>query len=137
MSLMQRLNGIIARFNELEKKLLDPTSLGQNFAKISKEHSDMAEVVATIHEYQAAQKELAEIKQMLADSGLDREMRSMLEEEDFALGKKILDLEQQIKIALLPKDSADEKNAIIEVRAGTGGEEAALFGYKLFAMYQR
>lgn len=137
MSLMQRLNGIITRFNELEKKLLDPTSLGQNFAKISKEHSDMTEIVASIQNYQGAQNELSEIKQMLSDASLDKEMIALLEEEQFSLGKKIIELEQQIKIALLPKDSADEKNAIIEVRAGIGGEEAALFAYKLFAMYQR
>lgn len=137
MSLMQRLDGIIARFNELEKKLLDPNSLGQSFAKISKEHSDMAELIDSIRGYQSTQKELLEIKQMLADKALDKEMRSMMEDEEFSLGKKVIELEQQIKIALLPKDSADEKNAIIEVRAGTGGEEAALFAYKLFAMYQR
>jgi peptide chain release factor 1 len=64
-------------------------------------------------------------------------MRDMLEEEKFTLSKKAPELEHQIKITLLPKDSADEKNAIIEVRAGTGGEEAALFAYKLFHMYQR
>jgi len=137
MSLIQKLDGILAKFNELEKKLLDPSSLGQSFAKISKEHSDMQEVVAVILQFQNAQKELSDIEQMLADSGLDKEMHEMMEEEKFNLSKKILELEQQIKIALIPKDLADEKNAIIEVRAGTGGEEAALFAYKLFHMYQR
>ena len=137
MSLTEKLSGIVAKFNELEKKLQDPSALGQNFAKISKEHSDMQEVVAIIHEYQNAQKEFADIEQMLTDSSLDKEMRDMMEEEKFNLSKKIPDLEHQIKIALIPKDSADEKNAIIEVRAGTGGEEAALFAYKLFQMYHR
>ena len=137
MSLIQKLDGILAKFNELEKKLQDPTSLGQSFAKISKEHSDMQEVVAVILQFQTSQKELNDIEQMLTDSSLDKEMREMMEEERFNLSKKIPELEQQIKIALLPKDSADEKNAIIEVRAGTGGEEAALFAYKLFHMYQR
>jgi peptide chain release factor 1 len=64
-------------------------------------------------------------------------MRDMLEVERFDLGKKLPEIEQKIKLSLLPKDVADEKNAILEVRAGTGGEEAALFAYKLFAMYQR
>ncbi len=137
MSLNQKLDSIIVKFNELEKKLQDPSGLGQNFAKISKEHSDMQEVVASIHEYQNAQKEMADVEAMLADSSLDKEMRDMLEEEKFNLSKKVPELEHQIKITLLPKDSADEKNAIIEVRAGTGGEEAALFAYKLFHMYQR
>lgn len=137
MSLNQKLDSIVAKFNELEKKLQDPANLGQNFAKISKEHSDMQEVVASIHEYKNAQQEAKDVEAMLADSTLDKEMRDMLEEEKFTLSKKVPELEHQIKITLLPKDSADEKNAIIEVRAGTGGEEAALFAYKLFHMYQR
>ncbi len=137
MSITEKLSGIVAKFNELEKKLQDPTGLGQSFAKISKEHSDMQEVVGIIHEYQNAQKEYVDIEQMLTDSSLEKEMRDMMEEEKFNLSKKIPDLEHQIKIALIPKDSADEKNAIIEVRAGTGGEEAALFAYKLFQMYHR
>jgi peptide chain release factor 1 len=137
MSLNQKLDSIVAKFNELEKKLQDPNNLGQNFAKISKEHSDMQEVVASIHEYKNAQQEAKDVDAMLADSSLDKEMRDMLEEEKFTLSKKVPELEHQIKITLLPKDSADEKNAIIEVRAGTGGEEAALFAYKLFHMYQR
>jgi peptide chain release factor 1 len=137
MSLNQKLDSIVAKFNELEKKLQDPNNLGQNFAKISKEHSDMQEVVASIHEYKIAQQEARDVEAMLADSSLDKEMRDMLEEEKFTLSKKVPELEHQIKVTLLPKDSADEKNAIIEVRAGTGGEEAALFAYKLFHMYQR
>ncbi len=137
MSLNQKLDSIVAKFNELEKKLQDPDNLGQNFAKISKEHSDMQEVVASIHEYKNAQQEAMDVEAMLADKTLDKEMRDMLEEEKFTLSKKVPELEHQIKITLLPKDSADEKNAIIEVRAGTGGEEAALFAYKLFHMYQR
>ena len=137
MSLNQKLDSIVAKFNELEKKLQDPNNLGQNFAKISKEHSDMQEVVASIHEYKIAQQEAKDVDAMLADSALDKEMRDMLEDEKFTLSKKVPELEHKIKVTLLPKDSADEKNAIIEVRAGTGGEEAALFAYKLFHMYQR
>ncbi len=136
MSFTPKLNGIVAKFNELEKKLLDPASLGQNFAKVSKEHSDMAPVVALIDEYRKAQKEAADIDEILPLT-TDQDMRNMLEQERFDLSKKIPDLEQQMKISLLPKDAADEKNAILEVRAGTGGEEAALFAYKLFAMYQK
>ncbi len=136
MSFTPKLNGIVTKFAELEKKLLDPSALGQNFARISKEHSDMIPVVALIGEYRQAQKEAADIDEILPAT-TDQEMRNMLEQERFDLSKKIPDLEQQMKIALLPKDAADEKNAILEVRAGTGGEEAALFAYKLFAMYQK
>lgn len=136
MSFTPKLNGIVTKFAELEKKLLDPSALGQNFARISKEHSDMIPVVALIGEYRQAQKEAADIDEILPAT-TDQEMRNMLEQERFDLSKKIPDLEQQMKIALLPKDAADEKNAILEVRAGTGGEEAALFAYKLFSMYQK
>ncbi len=137
MSLDQKFEGIVNRFCDLEKKLLDPSALGQNFAKISKEHSDLVDLVALIRQFQAATKEQDDIIAMLVDSTTDKEMRQMLEEEKLALSKKIPGLEQKIRIALLPKDDADEKNAIIEVRAGTGGEEAALFAYKLFSMYHR
>lgn len=136
MSFTEKLDGIVAKFNELEKKLLDPSALGNNFAKVSKEHSDAAPIVALIQEYQKSQKEIIDIDEMLP-STTDKDMRDMMESERFDLTKKIPDLEQQIKLALLPKDAADEKNAILEVRAGTGGEEAALFAARLFAMYQR
>jgi len=136
MSFTQKLEGIVTKFHELEKKLLDPSSLGQNFAKVSKEHSDMTPIVALIDEYRKAQKEMADIDEMLPLTD-DKEMRDMMEVERFDLSKKIPEIEQQIKLSLLPRDAADEKNAILEVRAGTGGEEAALFAYKLFAMYQK
>ncbi|MBM3579760.1 MAG: peptide chain release factor 1 [Alphaproteobacteria bacterium] len=136
MSFTQKLDGIVTKFNELEKKLLDPVALGQNFAKISKEHSDAAPVVALIGEYRKMQKDIADIDEMLPATD-DKDMRDMMEVERFDLTKKLPELEQKIKLALLPRDAADEKNAILEVRAGTGGEEAALFAYKLFAMYQR
>jgi peptide chain release factor 1 len=136
MSFTQKLDGIVAKFHELEKKLLDPSALGQNFAKISKEHSDMAPIVELVGEYRKAQKEIAEIDEILPITS-DKDMRDMMEAERFDLSKKIPEIEQKIKLALLPRDAADEKNAILEVRAGTGGEEAALFAYKLFAMYQK
>ena len=95
MSLNQKLDSIVAKFNELEKKLQDPNNLGQNFAKISKEHSDMQEVVASIHEYKIAQQEARDVEAMLADSSLDKEMRDMLEEEKFTLSKKVPELEHK------------------------------------------
>lgn len=136
MSFTQKLDGIVAKFNELEKKLLDPAGLGQNFARVSKEHSDAAPVVELIGEYRKMQKDIADINEMLPITE-DKDMRDMLEIERFDLGKKLPEIEQRIKLSLLPKDAADEKNAILEVRAGTGGEEAALFAYKLFVMYQK
>jgi len=136
MSLIQKLDGLVAKFAELEKKVLDPSALGQSFAKISKEHSDMIPIVELIAEYKRVQKEIADIDEILP-SITDKEMKDMMDQERFELNKKFPEIEQQIKISLLPRDAADEKNAILEVRAGTGGEEAGLFAYKLFAMYQK
>ena len=119
------------KFHELEKKLLDPSALGQNFAKVSKEHSDMAPIVAFVDEYRKSQREMAEIDEMLPTI-TDKDMKEMMESERFDLSKKIPEIEHKVKLALLPRDAADEKSAILEVRAGTGGEEAALFAYKLF-----
>lgn len=136
MSFTQKLDGIVTKFHELEKKLLDPSGLGQNFARISKEHSDAAPVVELIGEYRKMQKDIADLDEMLPITE-DKDMRDMMEAERFDLNKKLPEIEQQIKLSLLPKDAADEKNAILEVRAGTGGEEAALFAYKLFSMYQK
>ncbi len=136
MSFTEKLDAIVIRFKDLEQKLLDPNSLGSNFAKISKEHSDMQIVVELIETYRKKQQELRDILEMLKNIE-EKEMKELLEQESIELNKIIPTFEKQIKLALLPKDSADEKNAILEVRAGTGGEEAALFGYKLFSMYQR
>jgi len=136
MSFTQKLSALVTKYDELEKKLLDPNALGSSYAKVSKEHSELLPIVALIHEYQKTQKELKEIQDALPSTA-DKEMKDMMEEEKMELEKKLPILEQQMKISLLPKDVADEKNAILEIRAGTGGEEAALFGYKLFHMYQK
>jgi len=136
MSFTQKLEGIVNKFRALEQKLQDPSSLGQDFAKVSKEHSDLTPIVEIIEEYKKATKDLNDILEMLPETD-DKEMKEMMESEKEELEDQLPELEQKIKIALLPKDEADEKNAILEVRAGTGGEEAALFAYKLFAMYQK
>lgn len=134
MSFDERLHNIIKQYEELEKKVSDPGSLsGQDFARMSKEYSDRGQVISIIREFIKAKEELESLKEMLKDP----EMKDMAEEEVISLEKQIPDMEHAIKIALLPKDEADEKNAILEVRAGTGGEEAALFAATLFRMYQR
>ena len=136
MSLIKKLDGIIAKFQELENKLQNPSGLGQEFAKISKEHANMSPIVDIAREYQNATGELNDVSELIPVTE-EKDMKDMLEQEKSDLEKKLLTLESQLKIALIPKDEADEKNAILEVRAGTGGEEAALFAYKLFAMYQK
>lgn len=137
MSLTEKLNIIVTKHAELEKRLLDPSALGNDYARVSKEHSDMTPVVELINQLTKTRQESDDIAQMLASDAMDKDMKDMMEQEKFDLDKKIPDIEKELQLSLLPKDAADEKNAILEVRAGTGGEEAALFAYRLFSMYQR
>jgi peptide chain release factor 1 len=137
MSISDKLDTLVKKYHDLSEKLMDPAALGSDYAKISKEYSDLGPVVENINNFRKAEKELHDIKEMLEGSDIDQEMKNMMVEEKFNLEKSIEELDKQIKISLLPKDEADEKNAILEVRAGTGGEEAALFAATLFNMYQR
>jgi len=137
-SLNENLEKILARFDELGDLMVDPQfAASGEFAKMSKEYSDLTPVVESVRELQEAQAEAADLAVMMADPETDAEMREMAEAEFLELKDKIPELEKNIQIRLLPKDEADEKNAILEVRAGTGGEEAALFAADLFRMYQR
>jgi len=108
---------------------------GGEFAKLSKEYSDLTPIVETGMALKQATAELVEAKAMI--NGKDAEMRELALEEKDQLDKLIPKLTEELQIALLPKDEADAKNAILEVRAGTGGDEAALFAAELFRMYQR
>ena len=136
MQFKDKLDMLIKRHDELRDAMASPDA-GSEFAKISKEFSDLSPIVDSINALNKANSELKSMKEMLADSECDAEMKKMAEEEARNLEKQIPELTQQVQIALLPKDAADEKNAIIEVRAGTGGEEAGLFAAQLFRMYQR
>ena len=136
MSFSEKLDSILVKFTAVEEKLQDPSALGQGFAKISKEHSHLMPIVEIIHRYKKTSKEIEEIEGDLPAAD-DKEMKDMMEEELADLKGELPTIEQELKVALLPKDEADEKNAILEVRAGTGGEEAALFANKLFNMYQK
>lgn len=129
-----QLQKILARHEELASLMADPAK-GADFAKNAKEYSDLNEVVGAIKELNQAEKERQDLSLLLKDG--DSEMRALAEGELQNLKDKIPNLERQIQLALLPKDEADEKNAILEVRAGTGGEEAALFAAVLFRMYTR
>jgi peptide chain release factor 1 len=135
MSFADKLAKVIDRRRELGETLgsgaIDPKS----FAKLSKEYSDLEPVVTAIETLQRTQSELADLEALRAEA--DPEMKAMAESEYFALKAKLPEIERDVQAMLLPKDAADEKNAILEVRAGTGGEEAALFAAALFRMYQR
>ncbi len=107
------------------------------YVKLNKEFSELSPVVAQIDALRKAEAENADLEQMIRDPGADKEMVDLAYAERASLAERITDLEHQLRIALLPKDSADEKSAILEVRAGTGGDEAALFAADLFRMYTR
>ncbi len=135
MNFDDRLELLVRRHDELRDAM--STASGNDFQKISKEYADLTPIVETIAEYQKARDGLADIKAMIADPACDAEMKALATEEMHELQKSIPELTHKVQIALLPKDAADEKNAILEVRAGTGGDEAALFAADLFRMYQR
>lgn len=138
MSIEAKLDKIIARFGTLNEKMLDPSSLtSDEYIKVTKEHSDIKNVVEIANEYKVTKKNLEEAYSIVKDSSSDPALKEMAEMEIGELKTKIEQLDHSLKLALLPKDEADAKNAILEVRAGTGGDEAALFAAVLFRMYNR
>ncbi len=131
-----KLNLILRRHEEIEARLAAGAG-GAEFSGLSRELSELGPVVDAIRNWRMAQTDLAGVEAMLADKAIDADLHALAEEEKAGADVAIAALEQQIRIALLPKDSADEGSAILEVRAGTGGDEAALFAGDLFRMYQR
>lgn len=138
MSFEDTLEIIVRRRDEVGDLLARGDQLsGTDFVKYSKEYSDLTPVVETINGFQAAKKSIKDLEAMLADPACDAEMRGMAEDELREVQGSIPEMMRKVQLALLPKDAADEKNAILEVRAGTGGDEAGLFAADLFRMYQR
>ena len=133
MSLLLKLNQIVTRHAELQAALSAGTLDSQKFVAASKEYADLGPLVEAVNEWHKAERELKDAEAMAADP----DMKAMAEEEAAELRKRLPELERTVKRMLLPKDAADEKNAILEIRAGTGGDEAALFAADLFRMYQR
>jgi peptide chain release factor 1 len=131
-----KLDLILRRHEEISARLAQGAEAAA-FVALSRELSDMSDVVDAIRAYRTEAKELQGITALLADPNLDAEMRALADDERKTGEERLADLEQKVKIALLPKDAADEKSAILEIRAGTGGDEAALFAGDLFRMYQR
>jgi len=125
---------MVTRHAELSTAMADPART-REFAKLAKEYSELSPVVEGINTLRRAQVEQAELEELA--KGPDPEMRKLAESELDAVRKRLLTLDEKVKTLLLPRDEADEKNAILEVRAGTGGDEAALFAAELFRMYQR
>lgn len=137
MSINEKLANVVNRHDELLALLSDAKVSSDDLIKMNKELSNLIPIVEKVKKFEAWQNQMKEARVMIDDASLDKEMRSLAEIEFFEIKEKLPALEQEIKIALLPKDEEDEKNAILEIRAGTGGDEAALFGAVLFGMYQR
>jgi peptide chain release factor 1 len=131
-----RLDRVLMRAEELEA-LLQSGLDGTAYVAATREASAIAEVAAEISALRRAERELAEAEALRDAAGTDPEMRAMAEEEARELAERVGALARSVRIALLPKDEADERNAILEVRAGAGGDEAALFASDLFEMYRR
>jgi len=126
------------RYEEINRMLSDPDVIADKdmYRKLMKEHSDLEELVNTYREYKEIQKALKEARALL-DEKLDDDFRELVKEEYEEKSSRMEELQQQLKLLLLPKDPNDEKNVIIEIRGGAGGDEAALFCADLFRMYTR
>ena len=129
---IDRLEQIVSRFQFLEAKLNEELS-GTDIAKISREYAELRPVVDEINEYKALLSALEEAEELVSDP----DMKALAEDEVSNLKEKIPKTEQNLQLALLPKDNADARPAILEIRPGTGGDEAALFAGNLLRMYQR
>ncbi|MEA2832135.1 MAG: peptide chain release factor 1 [Methylobacteriaceae bacterium] len=132
----QKLDLILRRHEELSAKLTESAD-GASYVAASRELASLDDLVAAARVYRAAQDEVAGLNAMLAEPGLDAEMRGLAETELQDAERRLSHSEEELRLALLPKDAADERGVILEVRAGTGGDEAALFAGDLFRMYQR
>jgi peptide chain release factor 1 len=136
--MFDRLAAVEDRYEKLNELLSDPDVVSdpKKLREYSKEQSDIQETVQTYREYKQVKEELQDAKMLLEDK-LDAEMREMVKEEVATLEERAKQLEEQLKILLIPKDPNDDKNVIMEIRGAAGGEEAALFAGDLFRMYSR
>jgi peptide chain release factor 1 len=134
---IDKVENIVSRFNELENILAKPDLKKDEFVNNSKEYSNLNEIISYAKDYLKVLDDLKSTKNILEDKSTDKEFYEMAEKELKDLKQQEEDCVKRLKVFLLPKDEADEKNAIIEIRAGTGGMEAALFAADLFNMYQK
>jgi peptide chain release factor 1 len=137
LSYEQNLERVATRYLELRDTLSSMVDDPETFQRLSREFAELTPVAEAIEELRLRQSEAADLAGLIADPETDIEMRALAEEEFVALKERLPGLERDIMILLLPKDAADERSAILEIRAGTGGDEAALFAAELFQMYQR
>jgi peptide chain release factor 1 len=138
LTLTEKLNQLGTRYDELTHQLstAELVSDSARFQKVAKQHAELEEIVAKHREFKQIEKDLAGAHQMLMEAE-DAEMKQMAHEEEKQLGARKEQVERELKLLLLPKDPLDDKSVIVEIRAGTGGDEAALFAGDLFRMYSR
>ena len=132
----QKLDALLARHKAIESELATQVT-PETYVKLSREFAELGPVVETVTNYRNVVSEIGDLDALIADSSTDAEMRTMAAAEKPQLEQRRAALEQEIKLALLPKDAMDERNVILEIRAGTGGDEASLFAGNLFRMYER
>jgi len=137
-TLLEKLEGLEHKFEEISTLITDPSVISdmQRFVKLNKEYRDLEQIMATKKEYQTMLSHVSEAKEIL-EAETDPEMREMAKAELTELEPKIPEMEEAIKLLLIPADPEDSKNAIVEIRGGTGGDEAAIFAGDLFRMYSK
>jgi len=137
MQFAQKLAQLEKRFDELTQQMADPALIadGDKYRKVTKEQAELSEIVGKYREWKSAEDSLSQARPMLQEK--DPELRVMAEEEVTRLEPELARIEEEIKVLLLPKDPKDEKNVVLEIRAGTGGDEATLFAAEVFRMYSR
>ena len=135
--MFENLAGVEGRFLELEQQLADPDVVSdiKQYTALLKEHKNMTPIVETYRVYKKAEEDLDEAKAILEDSGSDREFRELAQEELSAAKETMEETAEKLKVLLLPRDPNDDKNVIVEIRSGAGGDEAALFAGSLLRMY--
>ena len=135
--LFDKLSFIETQYEELSRKISDPDVIADQevWQKLCREHSAISPVVEKYREYKKNVETMEESRQIMDDSSQDKDFRDMAEEEFYAARDNIETLEEELKVLLLPKDPNDDKNVIVEIRGGAGGDEAALFANSLFRMY--
>jgi peptide chain release factor 1 len=131
----QKLDALLTRHAEVEAALAGQHN--SDFVKLSREFSELEPIIESIKAYRAASRELTELEALIDDPATDPEMRALADGEKGALQERRDLLAQQVRVALVPKDAMDERNVILEIRAGTGGDEASIFAGDLFRMYER
>ncbi len=131
-----KLERLLDRFSAIESEMASGAS-GPAFVKLSREHAELSPVIEAARAYRNTQKQIEDADALIADPSNDGEMRGLAEQERAELKERLTALDHELKVQLLPKDAADSSSAIVEIRAGTGGDEAALFAADLLGMYQR